>query len=694
MSERIDMSAFESQFNEERYDRRMSNEYFERLAFLNVRLDDMEEERDLLKEDQDELAAQRQNIEDLLEIVRAIERNLLNRRRPIDEKIHFIDQIGRHNKRTIADYERERARLLQEIAAVDRFLAQKDAIFRATENKPWRIGIEDNGQIKKALPHQLEGASRLVSAERGLLADKPGLGKTLQAIMTVDMLRSQGKGQKVLIFTPKSVLPDFERAFQKWTDPTLVHVLNQSGVKGIKAEILGMVRHLPMPVIVITNYEVWRKDRTIHEKLIECGFDTVILDEAHVLKDSKSKTSADVREIIYAENLCPACGGQNITSRMYRKMCAACEFMQDKFGDFCSVKNVYPMTGTPILNKPGELFPLLNLIDREGFPKEKYFLEDYCERVYDYRAEKYVYTFGNGGSERLLKKLGMKYTGRTRDSAGVVMPPQEVKHHWLELDPDQYPRQYEFIRQLRDKARLVFAEDKQMTTQETLAWYTRMRQAASWPDGIQIKGCPHDPICLDDETGEPGVCYAPVVIFPPPGTPPIGQSILMDESEGIIFEAVEDGDRIVVFSHFKSVLWELGRRCEAKGLRHATIMGGVPDSKRQEFIDDFNTNHTKVGEHQYDVLLCQYKTASVGLNLNGAQQLLMVEREWNPGKEEQTMDRLRRIDSDYKSIVHMLHCAGTATELIDAIQEQKKQMLDGFQADVDLQEAMRKFLEG
>jgi SNF2 family DNA or RNA helicase len=131
-----------------------------------------------------------------------------------------------------------------------------------------------------------------------------------------------------------------------------------------------------------------------------------------------------------------------------------------------------------------------------------------------------------------------------------------------------------------------------------------------------------------------------------------------------------------------------------KGIRHAKIIGGVPDWKRQEFIDDFNTNHTKVGEHKYDVLLCQYQTASVGLNLNGAQQLLCVEREWNPGKEEQTLDRIRRIDSEFNSIVHLLHAAGTATELIDAIQEGKKAMLEGFETDVDLAEAMRKFLEG
>jgi SNF2 family DNA or RNA helicase len=142
------------------------------------------------------------------------------------------------------------------------------------------------------------------------------------------------------------------------------------------------------------------------------------------------------------------------------------------------------------------------------------------------------------------------------------------------------------------------------------------------------------------------------------------------------------------------VIAELEARCRRQGLRVATITGKVPQHVRQEYIDDFNTNRTKVGEHQYDVLICQYKTASVGLNLNGAQQLLMIEREWNPGKEEQAMDRIRRLDSEYDSIVHVLHCAGTVTELIDAIQDQKKNMLEGFQADVDLAEAMRKFLEG
>lgn len=688
----LDMSQFEEQFSSEpRFSKLMSNDDFERLAFLNVRIDDITEERDLLKEEVEKLAEGRAQIEEILKVVRALEQNLLKRRKPIDEAIHVIDFIGRGNRRNKEAYERERSRLLAELSARERLIAQRNAIDNATDIFPWRTGTADG---KRALKHQLEGAHRLVSADRAILGDKPGLGKTLQAIMTIDMLRVQGKGQKVLIFTPKSVLRDFERAFEKWTNPVFKLVLNQS-VKGmqIKTEILEVVKHMPQ-AIVITNYEVWRKDKNIKAKLIECGFDTVILDEAHMLKGWKSVTTKDIRDIIYAENQCPKCNGSKFKNNgRLTKLCSACEYEQEKEGEFCSVKNVYPMTGTPILNRPLDLFPLLNMLDRNGFPDEKSFLNDYCEKVYDYRAEKYVWTFGDGGSERLLKRLGSKYTARTRDSAGVEMPPQEVKHHYLELDPEKYSRQFKFIEALRDRARLAFSGEHQMTTQGVLAWYTRMRQAASWPDGIQVKGCAHSPECLDAD-GLPGDCFNPTVIFPPPDAPPVGESVMMDEAEEIIFEAVEDGDRIVVFSMFRSVLAELEKRCEAKGIRHAKIIGGVPDWKRQEFIDDFNTNHTKVGEHRYDVLLCQYQTASVGLNLNGAQQLLCVEREWNPGKEEQTLDRIRRIDSEFNSIVHLLHCAGTATELIDAIQDQKKAMLEGFEADVDLVEAMRKFLEG
>ncbi|MFG2268076.1 SNF2-related protein, partial [Streptomyces sp. NPDC048720] len=483
MTGRVDMPSFSKQ---------MSNDEFTRLAFLNDRIGDLGDVEEVLEIDQATAEAVQFQINAEIAELNAKLDALRKERDKYGAIISNSLKAKRQNKITLEKLERERIRLLSEIAARERFLAQRDLLFESTANKPWAVGV--NG--KKALPHQLEGAHRLVSAERALLADKPGLGKTLQAIMTIDMLRAEGKGQKVLIFTPKPVVADFKRAFDQWTDPTLVFDLNQTVGKGVKADILHTVIYMEQ-IIIITNYEVWRKDRSIHQRLIECGFDTIIMDEAHVLKDSKSKTTQDIRELVYAENKCPRCGHGHFVNRgPWDRLCASCEFVQEEDGDFCSVKNIFPMTGTPVLNKPGELWALLNLIDRKAFGSEKYFLQDYCTQETDYRTNKKYWTFGSGGAERLLQRLGSKYTGRTRESAGVVMPPQELKHHWLELDPEKYPKQTHFIEQLRDRARLAFSEDRVMTLTETLAWYTRMRQAASWPDAIQIKDCPHEPRCL------------------------------------------------------------------------------------------------------------------------------------------------------------------------------------------------------
>jgi SNF2 family DNA or RNA helicase len=340
------------------------------------------------------------------------------------------------------------------------------------------------------------------------------------------------------------------------------------------------------------------------------------------------------------------------------------------------------MTGTPILNKPLDLFTLLNLVDDQAFPTETKFLQDFCERqcagcgrnysCVCLEKPKWVWKFTSGGEAALLKRLGMRFTARTRESAGVKMPPQEIKHHYYDFDPEKYPKQHEFVELLKHKARLKFG-DKELTSLETLAWYTRMRQSATWPDGIKIRNV---------ETGE--VEYQVE----------IGESIILDEGEIIIREALENGNRIVVFSHFKEALKEMERRLVKDGVSVVRYDGDLSEKGRIEAQHDFDLTITRPENSKFQVFLGQYKTAKVGLNLHGAQEVLFLDREWNPGMEEQAGDRVRRIGSEFETIVHVLHAEGTATDLIDAILAEKEAMLEGFETEVNLHEMMKKFLGG
>lgn len=686
----IDMSGFEESFHfqsgisrmpsltepfdpEPQLSPDMDNVMFERIADLRDRIADLTDVIEWLKtfldydaSELDQLEAMRKSLQEVLDEIRRRTTKIADGQRLIKQRINPYT-------RSLEQCQREWVRLMAELEAQQRERNQKLQLELLTENAPWRT---------RALKHQWEGAYRLSSVERGILGDKPGLGKTLQSIMTIDMLEALGKAQKVLIFCPKPVLDGFERDFKKFSPNRFVHVLHHVG-KGVKQHVLDVLKMMPVGV-VLTNYEVWRKDKNIVEQLIACQFDTVILDEAHVLKDWKSSTAKGIKQIVHAENKCSLCNG-----RTFGSACPACGHRPYELFEFRSVKNVFPMTGTPILNRPQDLFTMLHLVDDQAFPTESAFLHDFCirkcancKRSYNCLCgsgnSKWVWTFDHGGEERLLTRLGMRFTARNRDSAGVVMPPQEVKHHYFELDPEQYPKQAEFVELLRERARIKFSDEKTMTEIETITWYQRMRQSAIWPDGIKVKE-------LHPVTGE----------FVKYWQPNVGESILMDEGEKLIREALDNDNRVVVFCKFKTALKEMERRLLLDDIPLVRYDGDLNDTMRKVAQHDFDLTVTDPKDAKFKVMLAQYDSAKVGLNLHGAQEVIFLDREWNPGMEEQAMDRVRRIGSTHDTIVHILHCEGTATELMDAIIEMKAEMRDGFENENEkLQAAMRKFLGG
>lgn len=659
----IDMSEFEAAFTNGQIAPWLDDVMFEKIADLRDRIGDLTDVRDWKKTFLKYADGQ---LEELLRIQRSLEEVIAEirmRKFPFEEEKKKIRQDMSGDERKLEALQREWVRLMAELNARRREATMRADIDEQTKNAPWR---------KRAKKHQFEGAYRLSSARKGILGDKPGLGKTLQAIMSIDMMRATGMARKVLIFCPKPVLDGFEREFGRYSPGQFVHVLNQT-MKGLKSEILDLVEVMPDGVI-ITNYEVWRKDKTILEKLIQCQFDTVVLDEAHVLKNVSSSTFKGIKRLVHAENKCTNCGAfvANVST------CGVCGTISPKAFAFRSVQNIIPMTGTAILNKPQDLFALLHLVDDQGFPDENNFLWDFCTRITTEAGPRWI--FRQGGEEALLKRLGMKYTARNRDSAGVEMPPQEVKHWHFELDPDKYPLQYEFTNLLKNQARIKFAEDKEVTTTETLAWYTRMRQAATWPRGIKI------PQFKDGPDGVP-VQYDTI-------SPEIYESIIMDEGENIVRTALDAGNRIVVFSKFKEALKEMEARLLRSNVSCVRYDGDLNDAGRIEAQRDFDLTLTRPENAKFQVMLAQYDSAKVGLNLHGAQEVLMLDREWNPGMEEQAMQRVQRIGSEFDTIVHILHVEGTATDLMDALIEEKKAMRDGFDGEVDLQEALRKFLEG
>jgi SNF2 family DNA or RNA helicase len=199
-------------------------------------------------------------------------------------------------------------------------------------------------------PHQVEGIRKLARMQNFLLADDMGLGKSLQALTVATIDIKRGWAEKVLIVAPVSLKGNWADEIEKFTTFKYT-ILGQELVKGLgghadkirklspaeRAKQLEVFEKQTGPRILVTNYEQVDPHLTDFNAL---GFDISIFDEAHYMKNYKSKRTK-------------AC----------LKLSSTRSFL---------------LTGTPMLNHVNELWPLLHKIDPAAYPKYWTFVRRYC----------------------------------------------------------------------------------------------------------------------------------------------------------------------------------------------------------------------------------------------------------------------------------------------------------------------------
>lgn len=597
-----------------------------------------------------------------------------------DAKTKAKDQRDQGNyqvrdiEQNITKLERELRRKQLQEAEFNRFADTARQMDLDTAGRPWR---------EFAYDHQIIGAKRLAFVKRGFLGDKMGLGKTLTSLIYADMVNAK----RVLIFAPKETLANFEREIQHWAgDRPLISLVSKS--KSVRDIFLTAIRTVEADQYIITvNLEAWRKDPELIDDLIAIKPDTVIIDEAHAIKKRSTKAFEGIDDIVYANNECPSCGGSEFWNRRIVPpdawgaqpawVCKNCEYKTWDQVDICSVKNVLPMTGTPILNKPQELWPLLYLIDKKAYPREKDFLVDFCVMECPhgcyYCSHTKRWKFKKGGLEALSKKIGGQFIMRDRKSAGIIIPPQEVQVYNLNFSKQSYPEQWQAYKSLATHYAVLLGSDQVLSVPAFIALLTRFRQMMTWPAGIELK----------DENGIP--LYRCEV----------NQSIKLDRAESLAKELIEAGEKVVLFSQFKTPLHELHKRLngfyledENKTISSVVLDGATDDYTKELIKDDFDAK-TNSSHDRYDIVLCNYRVGGQSLNFTAAAHTIILDEEWNPGKRDQAYARTDRIGQTRETTVHLLRCyneelASHGIMLIDefmaGLMDEKANLVEGFES--------------
>lgn len=566
--------------------------------------------------------------------------------RKISEKRSSLKAKNDNLNRLKKDKERLTKRLEAEKLDKERlkdFEKRRDEYLATVTFAPWLKENRSDG--KNALPHQIDGAFQLASAKRGLLADVRGLGKTLTSLIYSHMVNSS----RTLFIVPLDVIHQFQGDLEVWTNNTR-SIINLVDYPKAQWPIIFQIMKESPELICLINTQAWMQSYDTIDKLIELQFDTVIIDEAHMIKSQQLNMYKGVDRLVFAPNQCPSCRrdcSNNLSIEDGFKICDFCgeKSPAKKRGDFSSVKNFLAMTGTPILNRPQEIFPLLHLIDPDRFSSLAEFLRNYCVLTYGNK-----WTFKIGGQEALLKSLGPRIVRRDRKSAGVVIPPQTVYHYEIEPDKVTYRKQYEAIQMLKEAAQLQMSENANMTINSIIALITRLRQANTWPNGIRW---------IDPNTDKEHQLE-------------VLESQKLDWAREKILELMDEGEAVVVFSQFKEPLRELQRLI---GDSMVLYTGDTPKDERVKIAQDFHADTTNP---KWQVIGATYQTAGIGLTLTRATQIVILDRSWNPGTESQAMGRVDRIGTTRETAVHILTIKGTIDDFLDKLIESKDNLVSSF----------------
>jgi superfamily II DNA or RNA helicase len=134
------------------------------------------------------------------------------------------------------------------------------------------------------LPYQLDGIAFAAGTGRAVLADAMGLGKTIQAIGTAELLAREAGIRKVLVICPASVKSQWRNEIHRFGDRDVQLIAGQT------AERADQYRNNSF--FTICNYEQVLKDILAIEQV---PWDLIILDEGQRIKNWEAKTSRVIK---------------------------------------------------------------------------------------------------------------------------------------------------------------------------------------------------------------------------------------------------------------------------------------------------------------------------------------------------------------------------------------------------------------
>ncbi|KAL3990897.1 SNF2 N-terminal domain family protein [Acanthocheilonema viteae] len=446
----------------------------------------------------------------------------------------------------------------------------------------------------------------------GILADEMGLGKTIQVISFLRALafsRLEDRGFSfsglgpVLIICPTTLIYQWLKEFHTWFPLCRVAILHNSG--SFQGQSEHLIRKMVVPrsdgSVLLTSYGTFAKNR---KQLVDKIWHYVVLDEGHKIRNPEAQITLAVKEVRTPHRLI--------------------------------------LSGSPLQNSLRELWSLIDFVYPGRLGALKSFMDKFsipithggyanATAVQVRTAYKCACILRDAINPYLLRRL------KKDVEMSIHLPTKTEQVLFCNITPCQR-RLYEEYLSSRECGHILSGKIDPFVGLITL------RKLCNHPD--LITGGPNKfndyDVTADEEMDFGAPC----------------RSGKMQVLKTLLKLWGRQGQKVLLFSQSRQMLTILEKFVIQEGYEYLRMDGAISVKSRQSLIEKFNK------DAKIFIFLLTTRVGGLGINLTGANRVVIFDPDWNPCTDIQARERAWRIGQERAVTIYRLLTGGTIEEKI------------------------------
>ncbi|XP_064636661.1 DNA excision repair protein ERCC-6-like [Lineus longissimus] len=445
----------------------------------------------------------------------------------------------------------------------------------------------------------------------GIVGDEMGMGKTIQMIaflagLSVSKLRDKNAGYvgcgPVIIVCPTTVMHQWVKEFHIWWPPFRVAVLHSSGsFSSSEAELVKDI--VKKHGVLITSYG----SMLVHQDIIlRYNWHYVVLDEGHKIRNPDAQVT--------------------LACKQFR------------------TPHRFILSGSPLQNNLKELWSLFDFV----FPGKLSTLPEFMSHF-----SIPITQGGYSNATQVQVQTAYKCACVLRDTINPYLLRRMKADVQSNLNLPKKSEQVLFCRLTEDQKEVYKEYIDSRECQQILAGNFMV-----FPGLITLrKICNHPDLC----TGGPKNFNFDKTFDDSDPSTHFGywkRSGKMIVVKSLLKIWKQQGQRVLLFSQSKQMLDILEAFIQREGYSYMRMDGGTPIGSRQSLINHYNNTLSMF------IFLLTTRVGGLGVNLTGANRVIIFDPDWNPSTDTQARERAWRIGQTKQVTIYRLLTTGTIEEKI------------------------------